>query len=165
MGFGKSLAKWLQGQFSLIDLVTWCMLISEGKRTKEISEGKTMLKSGCVAVFMSVKDFTVNPEKGSGRYLTCLRTPSWALQTMVDYMEVGTDHNSLFGSTGAKCPPKAVTDSVRFWTWPWRQIRPSSPQVPHLYLRAGSELSVTLPCPPSALGGHWALLSPFGHGK
>lgn len=38
-------------------------------------------------------------------------------------------------------------------------------QVPHLYLSAGSELSVTLPCPLPPLGDHWTLLLHFGHGK
>lgn len=78
---------------------------------------------------------------------------------------MGTNQIAAFRCTGAKCPPQAVTNSVMFLSRALRQIRPSSPQVPHLYLRAGSELSVTLPCPPPALGGHRALHLPFGQGK
>lgn len=44
------------------------MLISEGKKKK----GHFWRKNHVVVVFMSVKYFSVNPEKGSGPCLTCL---------------------------------------------------------------------------------------------
>lgn len=77
-------------------------------------------------------------------------------------MQMGTNQVAPHRCTAAKCPPQAVTNSVIVLAWALRQIRPSSPHVPHLYLRAGSELSVTLPCPPPALGGPQALHLPFG---
>lgn len=71
----------------------------------------------------------------------------------------------MFWCAQNKCPPQVVISSVMFLAWVWRQIRASSPHMPHLYLRAGSELGVTFPCPSPALGHHWALHLPFGQSK
>lgn len=80
-------------------------------------------------------------------------------------MQMDTNWIDPFWCAQVKCPPWVVTSSVMFLAWMLRQIRASSPQMPHLYLRAGSELSVTFSCPSPALGGHQALHLPFGQSK
>lgn len=80
-------------------------------------------------------------------------------------MQMGTNQFSPFGCAGATCQPQAITDSVMFLPWALWQFGPSSPHVPHLYLRAASELRVTLPCPLSCLSRSLALALVFDQGK